>query len=180
MVEPHAKVAYEALSHIALSYDTPELRELYAELLLKAMDSRTAAMVHPAYFHIVEQLPPEEALLLVGLHSQGEILFEEKATPWSSYSSGQSKSIESQFDSFCTTALSRATDQSRIWLINLCRLGLLILQSSSEAVFRPEEGDRHGVRPADVDNYEHRWLEFTDFGKAFISACAPATEPVTT
>jgi len=36
------------------------------------MDSRTVERVHPANFHIVEQLAPEEALVLVGLHELGK------------------------------------------------------------------------------------------------------------
>jgi hypothetical protein len=42
-----------------------------------------------------------------------------------------------------------------------------------EAVYRDEENDRHGYHPPGVDNHEHRLLMFTDFGKAFIGACAP-------
>jgi len=58
-------------------------------------------------------------------------------------------------------------------LINLCRLGLLDLQTFGEAVFREEEHDRHGYHPPGVTNHDHRLLMFTDFGKEFIAACAP-------
>lgn len=176
IVQPTANIVSAALAHISISYDTPELRDIYAELLLKAMDLRTSASVHPAYFHIVEQLDAQEALVLVSLHQLGKVeLFAEKATPYS-YMSGKDRkpTLEEQFNSFCATTLSNETDQAAIWLANLCRLGLLSLQVSTEAVFRPEEGSRYGVNPAGVDNYEHRALSFTDFGVGFITACAPS------
>lgn len=179
LVEPQARVAYEALHHISLSYDTPELRELYAELLLKAMDSRISSTVHPAYFHIVEQLAPQEALVLIGLHSREDksVLFSEKVS-YDGYTAGDHPSIDKQFAAFCSTTLLSETTQSAIWLTNLCRLGLLTLQSSSEAVFRPEDGDRYGIHAAQVDNFEHRWIDFTEFGRAFVTACAPAAGAV--
>lgn len=176
IIEPSMNIAYEALSRVAVAHDTPELRDLYAELLLKAMDSRTTTKVHPAYFHVIGQLAPKEALVLVGLHSRNApCLFSEAVSPWSCSSRDREPSVEEQFAEFCTTAISDATAQASIWLTNLCRLGLLSLGSSSEAVFRPEEADKHGVRDAQVDNYEYRYLEFTDFGKAFIDACAPTS-----
>jgi hypothetical protein len=177
VVRPSDNITHAALAHISLSNDTPELRELYAELLLKAMDSRTSGSVHPAYFHVVEQLAPEEALVLVGLHElHREALFKEEVTPYSSsFGDTRVSSVEEQFTLFCAAALSRTPTQSDIWLINLCRLGVLTLQSVSEAIFREAEHDKDGYRPPNVDNHEHRILTFTAFGKSFISACAPVT-----
>lgn len=174
IIEPTANIAFTALSHIARSTDTPELREIYAELLLKSMDSRTSSSVHPAYFSIVEQLAPEEAVVLGALHGlRKEELFSEKAA-LDGYGIDAGPSIEKQFTTFCASALGRAPDNSEVWIVNLCRLGILVLQASSEAVFRPEEADNHGVREASVQNYQHRWLSFTAFGRAFIVACVPA------
>jgi len=171
VVLPTTNIAHSALTHIALSNDTPALRDIYAELLLKAMDARAASSVHPAYFHLVEQLAPEEALVLVGLHEFGkEDLFSEKITL---HGGSKPPTLERQFATFCATVLSRAPDHPEVWLINLCRLGLLSLQTFGEAVFQEEENDRYGYRPHSVDNHEYRMLMFTDFGRAFIGACAP-------
>jgi hypothetical protein len=175
IVQPTAGIAHAALSHIAVSSDTPELRDLYAELLLKAMDSRTAATVHPAYFHIVEQLAPEEALVLVGLYElRREDLFSEKTSPYTaSQGTSRPSTVEEQFTTFCESILSRTPSGSDVWLVNLCRLGLISLQTFGEAVLREEGHTRHGYYPPSVDNHEFRLLSFTEFGKGFISACAP-------
>ena len=172
IMQPKSGVVSAALQRIATSHDTPELRELYTELLLKAMDSRTSSSVHPAYFHIVEQLAPSEALVLVGLHGLGkeELFFE---TSDGTFRMPREASIEQQFRIFCELTLKSDVAHSNIWLKNLCRLGVLELKINSEAIFKPEDGDRHGTYAARVDNLEHQSLIFTEFGIDFISACAP-------
>jgi Abortive infection alpha len=172
VVQPKSNVVSAALQRIATSHDTPELRDLYAELLLKAMDSRTTNNVHPAFFSIVEQLAPSEALVLVALHETGkEELFAESFNGYSLPE--KSASIEQQFRLFCEATLGAPATQSNVWLKNLCRLGVIERHVSNEAIFRPEDGDRHGVHPARVDNVEHQALTFTEFGADFIAACAP-------
>lgn len=173
VIEPTTNIAFAALSHIGRSNDAPELREIYAELLLKAMDSRTSPAVHPAYFSIAEQLAPHEAVVLGALH---ELKKEDLFTDTNSihgYAPSGKPSIERQFHSFCASILGQETDQAGVWLTNLCRLGILTMQTSNEPVFRPEHGDRYGVHEASVENCEHRQLSFTEFGKAFITACVP-------
>jgi hypothetical protein len=172
IVQPKSSIVSAALQRIATSHDTPELRELYAELLLKAMDSRTAGNVHPAYFYIVEQLTSWEALVLIGLHSlHSEVLFTETFDD-SPYKSRAEPSIEEQFQSFCASTLAIEVTNSNIWLKNLCRLGLLELKSYAE-VIRANDRNSYHTNAARVNNLEHLSLIFTEFGFDFISACAP-------
>ena len=175
VVEPSSSIAAVALSCIASSWDTPSLRDLYAELLLKAMDSSTSSDVHPAYFYIIDQLAPKEALALVGLYElHRSELFTETVTPYSSFSKDTKPSIETQFGAFCQSVLSsEALPPAEIWLTNLCRLGILSLNSYSEAIYRPEHGDDYGIHSPRVENHEHRVLSFTDFGHGFVAMCAP-------
>lgn len=172
VVQPKVNLVSVALQRIAATHDTPELRDLYGELLLKAMDSRTANNVHPAFFFIVEQLAPSEALVLVALHEKGkEELFAESFN--GHYIPENHASIETQFRLFCAETLGTSAMQSNVWLKNLCRLGVLERHVSKEAIFRPEGGDRHGAYAASVDNVEYQVLVFTEFGSDFIAACAP-------
>jgi len=45
---PRIQIAVAAVNGIAACADTPSLRDLYAELLLKTIDSRSADLVHPS------------------------------------------------------------------------------------------------------------------------------------
>lgn len=61
IVEPEAYVAVPAIQAISYSMNSNELRNLYANLLAKSMNSDTKEMVHPAFVEIIKQLSPNDA-----------------------------------------------------------------------------------------------------------------------
>lgn len=63
IVTPEAYVAVPALQAISYSMDSEELRNLYANLLAKAMNIDTKSKVHPGFLETIKQLAPEDALL---------------------------------------------------------------------------------------------------------------------
>lgn len=64
IVQPDAYVAVPALQYLAYSYDSNELRDMYANLLASSMNSDLKYQVHPAFVEIIKQLCPDEAKLL--------------------------------------------------------------------------------------------------------------------
>lgn len=64
IVTPEAYVAVPALQAISYSMDSKELRNLYANLLSKAMNIDEKDKVHPAFVEIIKQLTPKEAMIL--------------------------------------------------------------------------------------------------------------------
>lgn len=64
LVEPPAHIAVPAIQQLAYCYDSAELREMYAKLLLSTMDDRTAEYVHPSFVQLLKELSPDEAKLL--------------------------------------------------------------------------------------------------------------------
>lgn len=58
IVEPETYVAVPAIQAISYSMNSEELRNLYANLLAKAMNSDTKDMVHPSFVEIIKQLSP--------------------------------------------------------------------------------------------------------------------------
>lgn len=63
IVTPEAYVAVPALQAISYSMDSEELRNLYANLLAKAMNSDTKDQVHPSFVEIIKQMSPADALI---------------------------------------------------------------------------------------------------------------------
>lgn len=61
---PEAYVAVPALQAIAYTTDNETLRDLFANLLAKAMQEDTADTVHPAFVEIIKQLSPDDAYTL--------------------------------------------------------------------------------------------------------------------
>lgn len=71
IVTPESYVAVPAIQAISYSMDSIELRNLYANLLAKAMNIDTKESVHPAYVDIIKQLSPSDALFLRHLCDNG-------------------------------------------------------------------------------------------------------------
>lgn len=63
IVTPEAYVAVPAIQAISYSMDSEELRNLYANLLAKAMNSDTKDLVHPSFVEIIKQLSPIDSLV---------------------------------------------------------------------------------------------------------------------
>ncbi len=61
IVEPEPYVAIPAIQSISYSMNSEELRNLYANLLAKAMNIDTKETVHPAYIETIKQLSPDDA-----------------------------------------------------------------------------------------------------------------------
>lgn len=63
IVEPEPYVAVPAIQAISYSMNSEELRNLYANLLAKAMNSDTKDLVHPSFVEIIKQLSPIDSLV---------------------------------------------------------------------------------------------------------------------
>lgn len=64
LTEPEPYVAIPAVQQLSCCYDSEELRELYANLLVSSMNSDKKKQVHPAFVDIIKQLTPDEARVL--------------------------------------------------------------------------------------------------------------------
>lgn len=64
IVSPDPYVAVPALQAISYSMDNEQLRELYANLLAKAMNIDTKDKVHPSFVEIIKQMSPLDARVL--------------------------------------------------------------------------------------------------------------------
>lgn len=69
IISPQPYVAVPALQAISYSMNSEDLRNLYSNLLAKAMNIDTKDFVHPSFVEIIKQLSPLEAKLLNLFHS---------------------------------------------------------------------------------------------------------------
>ena len=69
IVAPKPEIAGPLLLHLHFLKDEEELRSLFSNLLAAAMDRETRNSVHPAYVSILQQLTPDEALILRHLNN---------------------------------------------------------------------------------------------------------------
>jgi len=166
---PPNNIVVSAITSISISSDSPELRDLYAELLLKSMDSRSQSMVHPSYINLIGQLSPQEALVFISFYKiEGTTLLKE--TDANSY---RSVSIENQFLNYCIELGFSEFNHAQLWLENLQRLKLVELLEYSEASYLAPDFDRPSP---EVRNTTDRYLELTEYGRMFLEACTPLDE----
>lgn len=64
LTEPEPYVAIPAVQQLSYCFDSQELREMYANLLVSSMNTDTKGQVHPAFVDTIKQLTPDEAKLL--------------------------------------------------------------------------------------------------------------------
>ena len=69
---PPTMIVGPALEALRYTYDEAELREMYQNLLAAAMDTRTAAFVHPAYVDTIKQMSPLDANVLYEISKVGQ------------------------------------------------------------------------------------------------------------
>lgn len=70
---PPVKIAGPVLEALRYAYDEEELREMYEEMLAKAMDKRKAHQVHRSYVDAVKQMEPLDAQVLRRIYDYNKI-----------------------------------------------------------------------------------------------------------
>jgi hypothetical protein len=149
------------------------IRELYARLLASAMDQGTASGVHPAFVFVIQQMDPDEGLILNHLSDReaGDLLMPETLDEnWGPV--GGSRWISEQFRAFCKSAGVRLPERADTYLDNLIRLQLLDRDIVSSTRFAPERGYQplHLGGPA-ITSTIRGSLRVSSFGQDFIAAC---------
>ncbi|MEV4654816.1 DUF4393 domain-containing protein [Micromonospora sp. NPDC049301] len=64
MVTPPASIAVPAMHGLSYSFDDPDLKEMYLNLLTAAADDRRSEDAHPAFVEVIKQLSARETNLL--------------------------------------------------------------------------------------------------------------------
>ena len=64
LIEPDAYVIVPAIHQLSYCYDSDELREMYANLIVASMYTESKYEVHPSFVTIISQLSPLDALAL--------------------------------------------------------------------------------------------------------------------
>ncbi|MEM5769734.1 MAG: DUF4393 domain-containing protein, partial [Bacillota bacterium] len=197
LVPPEPYIAVPALQAISYSMDSEELRNMYAGLLSKAINSDEKDRVHPAYVEIIRQMSPLDAKALEFIQQGGRsavalcnIRWQKKSTP--SWNGFQYIRLEG-YGRYLYRNLIRAYEEGKdaiditVSFENLDRLGLVKIwddrQIDRESYRDFEESDMVSSfllstknRP-DASENEVALLpgaaEITALGRAFSRICLP-------
>lgn len=178
IVEPEPYVAVPVLPAILYSYDSNELRSMYAHLLAKAMHVDYKNEVHPSFVEIIKQLSPLDCLVFK------EIVSNTIAT-FGVFDASIDKISEFEEHLIYYAASLNSCDevkQIRISLDNLSRLKLIDKTDNLNGSF---EGDYVGFFSSEFVDfsselngdsndefyYDQRVFRLTDFGRSFSEIC---------
>lgn len=181
LTEPEAYVAIPAIQQLSYCYDSEELREMYANLLVSSMNTDTKNQVHPSYVDIIKQLSPLDAVALNEIAKIGSaipvMMVKLNYHDTDSFFELLKDYTVELFSVYQTVKIMNAG------LKNLERLGLIDIHY--DQVVRPDS--RYDIFKEDalytdmIDRHQHiedtyistvrGLIELTEFGLAFCKIC---------
>lgn len=139
----HPQIAGPILENLHYMVDGDILTEMYLNLLARAIDRDHVGEAHPAFVKIIEQLSPDEALIMLQIErgNQSAIAFHGKEAPeWLMY-----------------------PGNFGMYISHIESLNLVTIQGAPDINLNS---------PDPSDAYLYR-SEFTKFGQMFVKACVP-------
>ncbi len=181
LTEPEPYVAIPAVQQLSYCYDSEELRELYANLLVSSMNIDTKTHVHPSFVDMIKQLSPMDAKALEAMKQRQSALpivtvrlnFKESKT-------FHELLVDYSIDLF---PLFNDTDILNASLQNLDRLGIIKIRYDQvvkpderynvfyeDSVYKDLAASFGGKENTDI-TFSKGLIELTEFGKAFCQSC---------
>lgn len=166
VTSPPGHVAGPLLLHLRFLQSEEVIRDLFAGLLACAMDSQRQSEVHPAFVFVLQQISPDEAMLLTHLT---------KTPGWTISDHWKERrlsgpSLEKQFALTCHAAAVRNEDNFEAYMNNLIRLGVLMLRELSTPHLEPAGSNYNSDWDAHLSEGYFRELSLTSFGASLLSA----------
>ncbi|MDI1450790.1 Abi-alpha family protein [Polyangium sp. 6x1] len=171
---PPAHIAGPVLLQLSFCATQEQLREMYANLLASAMRRHSADEVHPAFTQIVQQLSPDEAVILNKIAAlPHQFRLSERVDDCGAHVDGpDGEHISAQYERFCVDARVGHPKLSDSYLDNLLRLKLLSEETWAEGLYQPKRWTDHGAVQASVRNITGRAIRLSAFGEQFLRVCA--------
>lgn len=178
LTEPESYVAIPAIQQLSYCYDSEELREMYANLLVSSMNTDTKYQVHPSFVDIIKQLTPDEAKLLKKLSKMSGFPLVDVRMK---LPSGGYKEVVHNFTNV-SEGVCDCPSNIFAYLDNFERLKLINIQNEQHFVnddlYKPLENHPEinkvmsQTLPDGYKNEIHKGLfELTAFGQEFIKIC---------
>lgn len=178
-IEAHPQLAGPILENLRYMVDGDILTEMYLNLLARAIDRDRVGEANPAFVKIIEQLCPDEALLLLKLRGMEEnnppyslpySVYGPKRLELRGITIGEPKHYNMYITHLLALNLIRTTSYMHFSLFDLDRLPMtenmgMILSELDRRIETIRELFEKNENPQEV--------EATEFGSLFIQACIP-------
>ena len=180
IVTPEAYVAVPALQAISYSMNSEELRELYANLLAKAMNTDTKDLVHPSFVEIIKQMSPIDAQIFTQI-----MIAEIRPLISINIQTSPSDLSEQLFEEHCSWITDYSLVQCRTSFDNLCRLGLIQIPyglsysdtsnydivKSNPYFIHAENECKNNLQKEESIFYTEQYIKTNDLSELFYKVC---------
>ena len=182
IITPDATIAGPLLESLKYTGHKKELQEMYANLLASAMNKESADNAHPSFVEIIKQLTPKEATLIkfLSIRKEYPIIVYERNSYSSSWGFNESR-VDNQeiIDSFNQVSQDIISSKNNIALDNLLRLKILHINTTSQQKLEDnswkininDEDSLKAINQIELRIEVENKIEFTEFGKNFVTAC---------
>lgn len=165
-VEAPASISGPIIERLKYLDETNYLTRLYLNLLSRAIDSERISEAHPAFYHIIDQLSSDEAILLY-FAKQSPI---EVTVLYPLVNTTGRISFEQSFPTLPSNIKEKMSLPQHliIYADHLQTLGLITSKGDNNSAARDI--------PHHVGTYMKSQIVLTPFGRLFAQACIPDTE----
>lgn len=178
IVEPEAYVAVPAIQAISYSMNSEELRNLYANLIAKAMNSDTKDMVHPSFVEMIKQMSSIDALIF-------SYIISAPIRPLITIKIASSNGGEHIFTENCSWISTISLTKCRASFDNLSRLGLIQIPYMESYTFKDnynivrenplfihaDTECRNNLIEGESINYNESYIKINELSKLFYEVC---------
>lgn len=164
MINGHPQIVIPSLEGLNYAEEGSIITELFINLLSKAIDKTKLDLAHPAFPKIIQQLSPDEAVILFYLKKQPYSLREQSDFNSSKHQFTNRRTIREDFP------VSKLIFPQHIWLymnhLHSLNLAGTYQIGNQEMIMSPDSKEQIGV-------YINSRRMLTDFGQLFSKACIP-------
>ena len=178
IITPEAYVAVPAMQAISYSMNSEELRNLYANLLAKAINSDTKDLVHPSFVEIIRQMSPIDALIFSKIITSN-------IRPLITIKINTPNGGERIFSENCSWITNVSLERCRASIDNLARLGLIEIPYGESYI---EKNNYDCIRSNPLFNhaktecmnhlldgesifYDEKYIKINEYSKLFYDVC---------
>lgn len=178
IVTPEAYVAVPAIQAISYSMDSEELRNLYANLLAKAMNSDTKDSVHPSFVDMIKQMSPTDAIIFSKIIAN-------PIRPLISIMIDKPNGGQSIFVENCSWITDTSLARCRTAFDNLSRLGLIQIPydqsytdknnytsiKNNPLFIHAETECKNNLLDGETISYNEKYIKINELSKLFYNVC---------
>lgn len=180
-IEPSLGLIYSVQQSCTVAIESQTLQQIFENLVVGAMDRRTAQGILPVHAEILRQLTSDEAKILKLIHKKGRLPLISVRSDIKNQD-GAGHTVYENFSLFGKEAKCDLLANMPVYIDNLCRLQITTIpefsQLASKELYEPLKNSLFILNlktkiesSGNICTIQEKYLQITPFGRSLCSAC---------